>query len=582
MANYSILDGQITSNIYTNGVQAITGAVLQGVLLDMVTSLGKHYQFGGVALPAGVFTAGDENVAFFAYTAGTYTNYGGFTLNGNSLHVLTYKGSWTDTDTGIPTGDALTAAIAAALASVDNDYAKKVGFYPRLVSGGTQSVLGAIQSLFFRSVHTDRDGMAKITNVKGSAFKFNQLVKDITSSDNLMANGASTIAWDDVNNRLNITFGGNDSATAVGIKTGVFVPGHKLYVKIAYTGVAPTNLKFSSTNGVGGSGDTRVFSASNAVITLSTFTQGTVGSIWLWGTAGDMQITAITVVDLTAAEIDTYTTTAQVEAWLLDYMGKTSGFDFNAGSVITFKAVALNSAQQNGDEYVYHTLTPTGWKDDDGNYIFPNGMVGIGSVTDVAKVSTDGHIRKAERRFARVDLGTLDWNIAASPQYGAYVLGPSDIKPASGNSTVANIICKNRKAVSFNNIYSSSNDAGKICVDTAGYIEVSTTKTTRAEVQAELSGVYLYYEIATPEDIDIATDVSAFVPIFEDGVLEIAMDVQLEDTAPCSFDIQMPDGAFSDGSIKNLLDALKTAGVISAYTMTWDADTASYQFTITA
>ena len=46
-------------------------------------------------------------------------------------------------------------------------------------------------------------------------------------------------------------------------------------------------------------------------------------------------------------------------------------------------------------------------------------------------------------------------------------------------------------------------------------------------------------------------------------------------------DLREPD-AVSAGTLQNLLEALKTAGVISAYTMTWDAASGTYQFTITA
>ena len=55
MANYSTLNAAIAAAIKTNGTQAITGAVLQSILLNMVSKLGAGYQFGGVVAPTDGF-----------------------------------------------------------------------------------------------------------------------------------------------------------------------------------------------------------------------------------------------------------------------------------------------------------------------------------------------------------------------------------------------------------------------------------------------------------------------------------------------------------------------------------------------
>ena len=63
MGNYTTLKNTISSNIKQNGNQAITGALLQSVLVAMVNSLGSKYQFVGVATPSMNPGTPDYNVA---------------------------------------------------------------------------------------------------------------------------------------------------------------------------------------------------------------------------------------------------------------------------------------------------------------------------------------------------------------------------------------------------------------------------------------------------------------------------------------------------------------------------------------
>lgn len=102
MANYSTLKASVNAYIKANGVRAITGPVLNGILTQMINTLGDGARYGGIATPSGNPGAHDNVVFFAATTAGTYTNYGGFTLDGTNLHFFMYDGDWHDEDTGIP------------------------------------------------------------------------------------------------------------------------------------------------------------------------------------------------------------------------------------------------------------------------------------------------------------------------------------------------------------------------------------------------------------------------------------------------------------------------------------------------
>lgn len=114
---YEQLTNAINANIRRNGVQAITGNLLNGILNAMVTNLTKGYQFGGVISPESEFTPDDRKHFFIAKTAGTYEDFGGFVLADNQIGIITYdNGEW-DTTT-IPMGsgsvDAYTKAEADA------------------------------------------------------------------------------------------------------------------------------------------------------------------------------------------------------------------------------------------------------------------------------------------------------------------------------------------------------------------------------------------------------------------------------------------------------------------------------------
>lgn len=106
---YNALNNLIDAYIYANGVQAITGQILNGVLKQMVSQLGSGYHLMGVAGPETVPASNDYAMAYFAATAGEYTDFGGITLAAGEVAVLlTYgNGSWSkQTIYNVPTGTA--------------------------------------------------------------------------------------------------------------------------------------------------------------------------------------------------------------------------------------------------------------------------------------------------------------------------------------------------------------------------------------------------------------------------------------------------------------------------------------------
>lgn len=106
---YNALNNLIDAYIYANGVQAITGQILNGVLKQMVAQLGSGYHLMGVAGPETVPASNDYAMAYFAATAGEYTDFGGITLAAGEVAVLltSGNGSWSkQTIYNVPTGTA--------------------------------------------------------------------------------------------------------------------------------------------------------------------------------------------------------------------------------------------------------------------------------------------------------------------------------------------------------------------------------------------------------------------------------------------------------------------------------------------
>lgn len=106
MADFEQLKASVASIIKTNGAEAITGAVLQNVLLTMINSISDGYMFGGVAQHSGSVGNPDYNV-FYLGGSGSYTGYGGsIDVPAGSYCVFAYDGAWHQSviDLGISLG----------------------------------------------------------------------------------------------------------------------------------------------------------------------------------------------------------------------------------------------------------------------------------------------------------------------------------------------------------------------------------------------------------------------------------------------------------------------------------------------
>lgn len=236
MAKYATLKAAVQAAIKTNGAQQITGQVLQTQLVNMITSLGKYFQsFGGLATPAGSFSAGDESVTFLAVEAGTYTNFGGAVLDGKTLHILAYDGDWADVDTLIPSGAAFEAALALAIKGSQSGIAEGIA---DTISAGTAQE--------FLQRQSGGDGVNCLKRIKGKTIAWNQLVTDGNFSQGTMYVTPETSAVS-----INVSNGVLSVQTSAA-RAGVFlssvyvIVGHRYYVSFDYTSSSELTLRYGS------------------------------------------------------------------------------------------------------------------------------------------------------------------------------------------------------------------------------------------------------------------------------------------------------------------------------------------------
>lgn len=123
MADYSNLLATIAANIYTNGNQEVTAAMVKTAADSIVASLGTGSQFMGVAHPSDTPSGYADLRAFWiAFETGTYTNFGGQVLTDGEVAVISYDGNgWAKNTISIANPQVINADGSIDLAFVDDN-----------------------------------------------------------------------------------------------------------------------------------------------------------------------------------------------------------------------------------------------------------------------------------------------------------------------------------------------------------------------------------------------------------------------------------------------------------------------------
>lgn len=243
--------------------------------------------------------------------------------------------------------------------------------------------------------------------------------------------------------------------------------------------------------------------------------------------------------------------------------------------------INISDPDRNGEYEPYkEDVVPLGLdsskvKDSEGNILEIKGLASAGGTYDEKTCA------KLAWRVGRIDLGSLNWTY-----YGEYFVAPNSFGAAH---TTADIICPLYKPA----VYSSQMTDKSVHIDSDGQIYIKDSSyNDAASFKAAMSGVMLNYKLATPIEYDLA-EPRAWVAEREDGGTETI--IQTGSSAPVILapvlDLKYGDYAkeiapflksdlASAESVKAMLEAMKTAGVISAYTMTWNKSARRYDFTI--
>ena len=196
MADFNALETLINAYIKQNGVQAITGQVLNGVLRGMVSALGKGWTIAGAAEPntdPGTMTG---PVAYIAHTAGTYTDFGGLVVNDGEVAFLKYnEQTWTKE----------VLASLAATASVDGNVGTP--------SVTTQFVNGVLNFAF----HNIK-GDPGVDGTDGDAAGFGTVAATV---DNTIGTPAVSVSASGPDTAKNFTFAFTGLKGATGVTSAV-------------------------------------------------------------------------------------------------------------------------------------------------------------------------------------------------------------------------------------------------------------------------------------------------------------------------------------------------------------------------
>lgn len=151
---------------------------------------------------------------------------------------------------------------------------------------------------------------------------------------------------------------------------------------------------------------------------------------------------------------------------------------------------------------------------------FPNGMKSAGNVRD--ELIAD----KAVTRVGRVDLGTVTWG-SSNPENHIFrcnsALNFTDIKKPSSASAIANAVCSDYTITDYQSI-SSSDDRCFAISNGDVTVFIDHRYSTLESFAAAMSGVYLYYELATPTETPIDPPLTLTYRVDDGGTESIILD----------------------------------------------------------
>lgn len=324
--------------------------------------------------------------------------------------------------------------------------------------------------------------------------RLNQLVQNGDFSNGTSNWAANRCTMSAQANVLNVT---TTAANGGPVCHAVILASHKLFIRFTVYASASANILVYLQ---GGSAGIVPITSGWQTVSILTTPSSARDNMWIrFSVVGTYQLRNVNIIDLTEmyGAGNEPTSTAEVEELI-------------------------------GSGYIPYT---TG--EDIPNRIFPKGMKSAGTAYDEWSGTT------ATRRIGVVDLGTLTWT--RENEYGRFAAGLQSLKDRGPR--LIQIFCNKYIAKVNGESFDSSWDKVIYGVGLSIYVH-DTAYTSAADFKAAMSGVYLYYELATP--IEYTTDPlpDTLVP-FESGGTMRRLPVDTESSVLAPF-----IGSFEYGHIQ--------------------------------
>lgn len=166
------------------------------------------------------------------------------------------------------------------------------------------------------------------------------------------------------------------------------------------------------------------------------------------------------------------------------------------GTSATFENICVSTVQTPYNKYRVNIPS---------SKYFPDGMRSAGSAYDEINFLS----QKATKRIGAVDMGTLNWSYEPAASHERFLASVDGIKIVS-SSTKGNLVCSKYTTTSVDDLYSHTADKTIAVHNTVEQVWVYDTAYTDATAfKAAMSGVMLYYELATPTETTITPPLQA-------------------------------------------------------------------------
>lgn len=218
----------------------------------------------------------------------------------------------------------------------------------------------------------------------------------------------------------------------------------------------------------------------------------------------------------------------------------------------------------------------------DTSRFFPTGLKKVGDKADAL------YADHYDTVIGAVDLGTLTWTAYSG---GFYSYAIADALAGSATNRYDHITCA---PYTSQNVASLSELSDKCCsIDSGRYIQVKDSSyATAADFTAAMSGVILYYELATPTTTEIDPPLNLSYKVSDFGTERIMVDETADapQSAPVPMEVEyginaidtirrLPTEYQSHKSMGQLTAALESSLGIDI-TETWDEDDQRYEYEI--